>query len=243
LRIVTLDTAEAGRVVSVTAQSLPAGVKAATVTTRTNEFTANAAAVGDNAAVSWQFVERPMQGIPPRRREVLPGEKQPDQSAAMAKSASPMLLQGTFGVELKSGKLISAVTAPAAAAAAAPVRHPVAVESRVADIPEPQFLSADGRHILHSERQADDSVWDKYLWSIYDRNTRERLGQFKTHVSFAPFFVADTKVVYETGPYERRAAAGVIQEPEQIRAVDLRTGDLVWSQPIRDTTSRGPVPR
>jgi hypothetical protein len=246
LRIVTLDTAEAGRVVSATAQPLPAGVKAATVTTRTSEFTANAAAVGNNAAVSWQFVERPMQGIPPRQREVLPGEKRPDQSAAAPatpKSASPTSFQGIFGMELTSGKVISAVPAPAVAAAAAPVRHPFAVEARVADIPEPQFLSADGRHILHSERQADDSVWDKYLWSIYDHNTRERMGQFKTHVSFAPFFVADTKVIYETGPYARRAAAGVIQEPEQIRAVDLRTGEQVWSQPIRDTTPRGPVPR
>src|SRR5262245_59673566 len=43
LRIITLDTAEAGRVVSASAQPLPAGVKAATVTTRTSEFTANAA--------------------------------------------------------------------------------------------------------------------------------------------------------------------------------------------------------
>jgi hypothetical protein len=238
LRIVTLDTAEAGRVVSATAQPLPAGVKAATVTTRSSEFTANAAAVGDNAVVSWQFVERPLRGIPPRKREVLPGERRSDQSATPATS-----FQGTFGVELKSGNVISAVPAPAVAARAAPVRHPFAVEARVADIPEPQFLSADGRHILHSERQADDSVWDKYLWSIYDRNTRERLGQFKTHVSFAPFFVADTKVIYETGPYARRAGGGVIQEPEQIRAVDLRTGERVWSQAIRDTTPRGPVPR
>jgi hypothetical protein len=245
LRIVTLDTAQGGRVVSTARQELPDVVKAGTATTRSSEFSAKASAIGDGAAVSWQYIQRPMQGVPPRQREVLPGEKHPAPAAAPAeqKAVSPGLLQGTFGVELTSGKITAEALAPAAATAPAPAPGPVAVEAHVSDIPEPQFLSADGRHVLHSERQADDRVWDKYLWSIYDRNTLQRLGQFKVHLNFAPFFVADTKVIYETPPYTRRAAAGVIQEPQQIQAVDLQTGERIWSQPIKDTTRRGALPR
>jgi hypothetical protein len=36
----------------------------------------------------------------------------------------------------------------------------------IAGVPKPQFLSVDGRHILSSERIADDPEWDKYQWTL-----------------------------------------------------------------------------
>jgi hypothetical protein len=109
-------------------------------------------------------------------------------------------------------------------------------------VPEPQILSADGGHVLASERVADDSVWEKYLWTIYDRSTGEPIGEFRTFRSLAPFFVSDSMVIYETPPAARQVQGNLIEEPLKIRAVNLPTGKEVWSREVRDTTYRGPFP-
>jgi hypothetical protein len=109
-------------------------------------------------------------------------------------------------------------------------------------VPEPQILSADGGHVLASERVADDSVWEKYLWTIYDRSTGEPIGEFRTFRSLAPFFVSDSMVIYETPPAARQVQGNLIEEPLKIRAVDLSTGREVWSREVRDTAYRGPFP-
>lgn len=109
-------------------------------------------------------------------------------------------------------------------------------------VPEPQFLSADGRHVLSSERVADDPEWDKYLWTIYDRQTGERMGRLRMHVRYAPFFVTDTSVVHQAGPYARRVSGALVEEPLQLRATDFSTGEQLWSQPVRDITDDTPPP-
>ena len=46
----------------------------------------------------------------------------------------------------------------------------------------------------------------------------------------------------QVGPYVRRTAGGLVEQPLQIRAVSLATGNEQWSRPVRDTTYRGPLP-
>ena len=75
---------------------------------------------------------------------------------------------GSFRLDLKSGE----VTAKRLGANGAERRALRAAQSAppasVAGVPEPQFRSADGRYVMHPEQVADDTVWDKYLWTVYD---------------------------------------------------------------------------
>jgi len=152
-------------------------------------------------------------------------------------------------IDLASGAVASAVpphaapvtptahlsTAAAPAAAAAP--NPL-----LPGVPEPQFLSADGHYVLSSKRVADDPTWDKYLWTVYDRNTGQEVGSLRAHVRYAPFFVTGSRIVFETRPHMRPSSGRPAPEPLQIRAVDLGTGQALWSHPIRDTTITEPPP-
>jgi hypothetical protein len=95
---------------------------------------------------------------------------------------------------------------------------------------------------MHPERVADDTAWDKYVWTVYDAGSGEQLGQVKSHVRFAPFFVTGTTLVTVSGPELRPTEQGAVEEPLQIRALDLTTGELAWTQPIRDTVNRLPPP-
>ena len=118
----------------------------------------------------------------------------------------------------------------------------VSAEAQVGSVTGQQFLSADGRHVLVSERVADDSVWEKYQWTVYERGSNRRLGALRDYRSHAPFVVVGSSIIYETGPFERRTEQGLISEPLRIRTVALGRGNQLWSRPIRDTTYRGPFP-
>jgi hypothetical protein len=95
---------------------------------------------------------------------------------------------------------------------------------------------------MHPESVADDTVWDKYVWTVYDAASGERLGQVKSHVRYAPFFVTGTTLVTVSGPGLRQTEQGAVAEPLQITALDLTTGDVAWTQAIRDTVNRLPPP-
>jgi hypothetical protein len=109
-------------------------------------------------------------------------------------------------------------------------------------VPQPQFLSADGRHVLSSTRIANDPDWDKYLWTVFERESGRRVGELRVHLRFVPFVVVGTRVVFETLPYERREGSELQQEPLQLRAADLSTGTQVWRQPVRDPVDRQSPP-
>jgi hypothetical protein len=237
LRIVTLDTREQGRQVAESAVQLPPGVSASISRSPNKLFTANARIIDGDAAVTWQYVERPVRGAAPRHAEVLPGESKP----AVPPRTPELRRAGQFRVDFSTGVVksqeLDTPTAPSSERA-----PEISAQDHLPDVPEPQFLSADGKHVLSSQLAGDDSIWEKYRWTIYQRSDRQRVGQLKSHVAFAPFFVLDSKVIYETGPYARRTSTGVIEEPRQIRAVDLNTGDRLWTQAVRDLAARASPP-
>jgi hypothetical protein len=253
LQIAAVDPDEGGRRVVADVMELPAGVQVAIDETLSSSFVADARALAGDAVVVWEFSERAMQGVPPEQEirgmppeeeirglppeEEIRGEPTTNGGAAAELRRS----SGAFLVDLPSGAMSplrpeEVVVAPARRTSeldAAPL---------LPGVPEPQVLSADGRHVLSSERVADDSVWDRYLWTIYDRSTGEPVGEFRTFQSIAPFVVSDGQVIYETPPYARQVQGNVVEEPLQIRAVDLSTGQEVWSEEVRDTAYRGPFP-
>ena len=254
LAIVTLHTRERGAPVARSLVELQPGVEPAIDQTAARAFTAQAQPFAEDAAVSWEFVAQPLRGMAPGPMEVLPDEGPPlgiaaETSGPAARADSGMVVaRGAARVRLADGAVTTMEMPPSASVEAATPGIPSAAapsptaEQRLPDLPGPQFLSADGRHVLSSTQVDDDRVWDKYAWSIHDQASGERLGGIRAHVRFAPFFVSGSQVVYQTEPYARRVGTEIVEQPVQIRAVDLRTGESLWSQAVRDIIDREPPP-
>ena len=244
LQVVAVDTEEGGRRVVADVMELPAGIQVAIDETLTSSFVADGRAFAGDAVVVWEYSERAVQGLPPEQEirgmppeEEIRGEPTTNGRAA----AEPRRSSGAFLMDLPSGAM-SPLQPEEVVVAPARRTSELTAAPRLPGVPEPQILSADGRHVLSSERVADDSVWEKYLWTIYDRSTGEPVGEFRTFQSVAPFVVSDGQVIYETPPYARQVQGNVMEEPLMIRAVDLSTSEEVWSREVRDTTYRGPYP-
>jgi hypothetical protein len=251
LKIVTLNTAEDGRPEVQQDVELPKGVNALIVDTPNRSFKAIARVATGEAAVAWEYAERPLRGMR-MGQEVLPGEaaEEPEGPGRRAleeeeeeeEEGKMEVTTGSFRLDLKSGevsgKRLGASGAERKALRAAQSAPPASVPG----VPEPQFRSADGSHVMHPERVADDTAWDKYVWTVYNASSGERLGQVKSHVRYAPFFVTGMLLVTTTGPELRPTEQGTVEEPLQIKAFDLTTGEVAWTQPIRDTANRLPPP-
>ena len=266
LRIVTLDTSRRGSQVTEVLVDLPPGVQPMIARSLNRSFTVEARPEPGEAAVSWEFVEQPLRGTAPGPLEVLPGEAAPAASAGASPAIGPTetppsamvdaesgaeatVFRGEARIDLSSGTVTATEARPMTAAPPATVSagdsapaSDVEPGGTISGVPQPQFISADGRHVLSSQRVADDPEWDKYLWTIFERESGSRIGELRTHLRYAPFFVIDTRLIYETPPYARRRGRRMAPEPLQIRAVDLITGASVWSQPVRDTVDRQPPP-
>jgi len=233
LRIVALDKRTA-KVIYTNAVLLPNNVKASVGRTRSGIFNAEMMMIeNDKATVNWKYVEQPLRGRP-GGRETLPGER--GRTPSVPYSVDDSIKSGNVRLELTSGKLEAQDTAPF-------VRRPqVVLEPSTPDLTTSQFVSADGRNVMNSERIADDSAIENYLWTIFERSRRERLGQIKMMVSFTPFFVNDSTLIYEADAFSQAVQDQIAEEPQQLRARDLRTGDLVWRFPIRDVKRLAPPP-
>ncbi len=101
--------------------------------------------------------------------------------------------------------------------------------------------SADGRHLIVSERDAPGE-WREYGWSVFSLDTGERLGQVRSHRSQAWFRVDGARLIHLQPTYGRRVGDGLIEEPRQVRAVRLDSGLMIWRRPLRDPSFRGAFP-
>ncbi len=264
LRIVTLDTSRGGEQVSEAVVHLPPGVQPMIAPSLNRSFTASARAEPEGAVVSWEFVDQPARGVAEGPMEVLPGEAPPAASAATPPvtglgaipagamdTAEPggeaTVVRGAARVDPRSGTVTEEPVTPApgappvAAGDSAPASD-LAPDAALPGVPQPQFLSADGRHVLSSTRTANDPVWDKYLWTIFERDSGRRAGELRMHLRYVPFLIAGTRIVFQTPPNVQRQGDSLLEEPLLLRAVDLSTGTPVWSQPVRDTVDREPPP-
>jgi hypothetical protein len=226
LELASLNTQARGARVARATTDLPQGVRVAIGETIQGTFRTEARRAGANAVVVWSFVRtvRETEGDSARPREGI-------------RAALPAVRRGAVSMNPSTG----ALTRLDSAAATFPrsPRWVLAQADKLADAPGTQYESADGRHVLATEVVGDDRVWDKYRWTIYERATRRRVGQIRTHLPFAPFVVRDALVVFETTPYTRGSAA---EEPAKLRAWSLTTGQEAWAVPVREVVNRGPFP-
>ena len=239
LRMSILDAATGREVERPRPIELPPGVRPAIGDTPEGRFALAMEAAGNDAVVSWRFDERPIRGVRPGTGDALSDPlPAPPPPPGVPSTGSERL--GAFRVNVANGAVLPADLVRAAAPPPPGVALS-AVPQPLAGLPPTQVLSADGKHILASERIADESTWDKYQWTIVNRQTGEHVGQLRSHVAVAPFNVSDSVLLFETAPYTRQTAAGLVQEPLKIRAVDFATGKA-WNREIRDTSLRGPFP-
>ena len=232
LELAVLNTTERGAMIVRSVAELPSFVRVALGQTLEGKFETDAQLVGSNAIVTWRFEPQQLRGLvkEPERRIT-------DAAAPRAQPAGPQrVAEGALQVDMSTG----AVT-PAGAnlvSRAQSRRSLVTTSEKIPSAPPTQYESADGRHIMASERIADDKTWAKYRWTVFERGTNRRVGEFNTHVSFAPFVVRDSTLVYETTPYIR----GGSQEPAKLRGVNLAGGQEAWSVEVRELVFRGPFP-
>jgi hypothetical protein len=223
LEVAALRTGDRGSVAVRGATELPSGVRVSTGETLEGDFKASARTSGNSAVVTWSFERAPRQGMP---------------DAEETASRGPERSRGAVRLSLSTG----AVTRLDAAAVPAAAREPAWIlppGKKIAAATPAQYESADGRHVLASEKVGDDRVWEKYRWTVYEHGTGRKVGEMRTHTSFAPFVVRDRTLVYETTPYVRR---GGEEQPAKLRGVSLETGQELWSVPVREIVYRGPFP-
>jgi hypothetical protein len=254
LQLVSLNISD-GRGQPAATVPLPAGVKAYVSNTRASTFSVQARVAGGEAVVEWEYTQRPWLGRSPHPLEVHPGEPIVDRDPARGGRlggpppdtagqdiAGSDVVNGAARVNLRSGAVATAPLPPNSTLRVGRIQNLVASE-KLAGLQGEQFLSADNSYVLNSELIADDAVWEKYRWTILDRGTGQRLGETREHFSSQPFTVVGSRLVYMTGPYTRSTDAGMTNEPVQLRAVELASGNVAWRQPVRDTAERRVPPQ
>jgi hypothetical protein len=240
LQVVMLDRAT-GRSMVTADRPLPAGVSASVSETNEGAFVAAARTTGAQPVVAWEYQPRRLRGVPPGTEAAIFGRSG---GAPVPRGSATQLtttMSGAFSVDVTTGD-----TAPADAPGPVPSMMSRSTQlpapERVATLPTPQFLSADGRHVLVSERVGDARVFERYRLTVFDRTSLQRIGVISSHLAQVAFVVTGSQMIYETGPYSRRVGNELISEPLKVRSVDLATGKEIWSRPVRDTVARTPPP-
>ena len=228
LEVVALNAQSGGQALVRGFTELPVGVRVSIGETLVGTFSAEARTVGGNVIVDWTFVPGSRQGMHDPADTAIAGR--PGQRQA----ARP--IRGALRMNVTSGALTRLDTAQVS-----PPPRPRWVlpqAEKVSRAAPTQFESADGRHILASEAAGDDRTFEKYRWTIYERGTGNSVGELRTHISFSPFIVRDSLMIFETTPYAR----GESEEPARLRAFSLATGREIWSVEVREVVYRGPFP-
>lgn len=246
LELVALNTQARGEPTIRGASELPSNVKVAVSETLNGKFELFARPTATEVVVVWDFEPALLKGrdeeIDQRRlttqilgRDVdVERRKLAISQSVTATSTS----KGALELNLTRGTVRRIEVVPVLAMPPRP-QLMVMQPEKIQGASESQYESTDGLHIMASERVGDDRVWQKYRWTVFERSTGRRLGEFRTHVSFSPFVVREGLLFYETTPYKRGTAA---EEPAKLRAVNLGTGQEVWSVEVREIVYRGPFP-
>ena len=166
-----------------------------------------------------------------------------------APDSDSVLTRGTTNRQpeprLKSGLInvnFSNLSATASDLAAQTTSIKKAIEKRVLpQIQGRQFLSQDGKHVLVSQRIADNKAI-KYQWQIHTL-AGESLGSLQTKESYAPFVVEGNLLLFiapETGRFESNK---LTNNSPLLIAHNLQTQSTVWQQAVRSTRYFGQRPQ
>jgi hypothetical protein len=124
-----------------------------------------------------------------------------------------------------------------------PARQDLPDDQRLKGLPETQYISADGKHILVSEMTGNDNDLNKYRWTIYPVASKESIGVIAAPFPTAPFFVSGSMIIYQVRPYMIRDQGDkMVHSPLKLTAIDLRSGGKLWEHAVLDPEYYGPFP-
>jgi hypothetical protein len=230
LELVVLD-ARTGAARESTRVPLPAGVKASVVDVPGGSFRVRADSADSQLVVRWES-SGAAAGDPARGYLPADGEGQ-----------SPSVASGEALVDFSASKArVQPLTAAASAAPERPALQELFTPA-IAAAGGQQWLSADGRHVLVSERaELTEFSLNRHQWTIYERASGARLGSMPSLLTAAPFLVVGRTLYHASPPHAMQQAGRLVERPTSLRAVDLTNGAELWNAEVRDSAFRGPFP-
>lgn len=217
---------------------LPDGVTSTIDERPDRRFSASIVDVGGEAVLRWSFEGRPLQGARIESPETpSPGAGPSGRERGMGS----VEIEGAVRVDLTAARAIPIETR----LLPEPARFvpDLGEAERIVGVEGRQFRSADDRFVLASERIGDARTWDRYRWTIIDRETGARRGSLRRPTSTAPFFSDGTTLVHVAPAHARRLPSGeIVAAALRLEAFDLGSGALSWTANVRDTAYRGVLP-
>jgi len=223
LVITQIDVTQKGRQLNRNSVTLPLNTKADFRPSGNHAFKTYSRVVDGQPYILWEFHQIPLRGMP--------------DEDSVGKDIGALSQSGIIRVETTTGRLS---TADKATLPQSQLNKSIKLDNSqgIANNAEQQFLSTDENHILTSRRVAGNEEFNNYIWEIFLRSSRTKLGDLRDYRSFAPFYVTGTTIIYEIGPYSRVVNGEVVEVPLQLIAVDLSNGRELWRRPIFDTINR-----
>jgi hypothetical protein len=271
LRIVVLDTKQAGKVVLEASLPLPRDVSPSINLGLGARFTVDALARDGAVSIWWSFSQRIVSGMfrpggTPERAQS--GAASVDLTTGRAESLSAEQAMTLQRGDSAAGK---PPPAPGPGVQQSPARRAgdffIATELKAAGpgwrtilkrwsaksgepLPEievkPGFnvanASADGALVLMFEAAPAATERERYRWSVYSLATGKQVAALRMPLSATPFFIWRSLLIYESPPNGRRINQQWVEEPRALRAVDAASGSEVWNRALRETAYRGPFP-
>jgi hypothetical protein len=235
----TVLRGETGEEVKTQSQSLAATINASIAATPEGKFTVVARGTNDSETISWQFRSRLPQGVRPG---ALPTPPQLSDAPATA-NAAPIRIgatSGTLQFNLETGEL-RPLNVEAPVAAMATLATDAVAEVKLEGVEGEQVVTADGKHVAASVRTGDDTVFEKYQLSIYNKDTRNRIGGFNSHLAMPRILVTNERILVLLDPHSKTVDGREVNVPRTLKAYAM-DGKEVWSRAVRDIEFRGPYP-
>ncbi|MEM7049948.1 MAG: hypothetical protein AAF604_09815 [Acidobacteriota bacterium] len=268
LHVVLLDAA-AGRLEESFSVTLPAGVRATLDEAIGRRFELTSRRSTGKLELVWTQTERYAQGVAPGagappetlRRGALQWDRQAGELVAVENAPPAPAWPPSVEAWRAAGRsAVGPVAAGVVIAATEVVGGQTAPDSRIIlkrwqrsggePLPDHelfrgphllQFPSADGRHLLVTQRHARGEA-EEYEWSLLSLETGESVGRLRHRQAHSPFFVDDDHVVLIERPFGRRSGEEWEESPRRLHAIVLGSGSSVWERTLRSTQLRGPMP-
>lgn len=272
LRIVTLNTKNAGELALAADIQLPNGVRASIDEGMGTSFRASARIHNGNLLVSWISSDLQMTGATPE-----PGMKPLDRQMAgvvridletrrvdqlgtdevffvpvepaLPKNVAGLVESGALpGPLWRTGRVLAALERSSADGTERIVlrRWDVKTGERLSD------LALFSTELTVRFASADgrhllasklvDPAASLWTWSIYSLETGRSVGEVCVPSPAGAFFICGSSLIYESLPHGRFIDGRSIEEPAKLRAVDLDTSTERWNWALRETAYRGSYP-
>lgn len=239
LELVVLDVGGAGRQVLTARLDLPSGLWGTIQDRLGASFRARSAEVDGEGIIAWEaLLTGTVQGYRPGLEEGRAPSVDTEDAGDLRTADGTTRLTGAARLDLASGRLLPLSTERATRA-----RPPYLDLAPGASAASRTYRSADGRHLLISDRDQDADPGRRFRWTLTERANGAETGSVELDLPAAPFLVFGSTLLYEAGPSLRRADDGDWDDrPRQLRAVDLARGTELWSRDLLDPEYRGPFP-